>query len=130
MSNLELFRRRMNMARADTKGFNDMAAGPTRCSGQFLLDSAGEAEVQVNFPVKFSQKPLLSFSGELRSADMNTITRMPSLGVMVLSWIMEDNPPFSVLYTGAVLGVVSEGPPGQRMFVTWHMDGVAFSNPL
>ena len=59
---IERFRRRSNQLRMDQDSFSAMAAGPTRCSGQFLLDGMGEAEVQVSFPVKFSQNrfcPLL-----------------------------------------------------------------------
>lgn len=130
MSELELFRRRLNLAKANAEGFRDISAGPTRCSGQFMVDSSGELEAQILFPVKFSQKPLLSYAGELKEGDMLTSSRMPTLRMVVLSWILEDKPPFQSLYTGAVLGVVLDGPPGQRMLATWHMDGVAFSNPV
>lgn len=130
MSELELFRRRMNMMKANTVGFHDMSAGPTRCSGQFMVDSSGEVEAQILFPVKFSQKPLLSYAGELKDGDMLRPTHMPTLRMVVLNWILEDKPPFQSLYTGAVLGVVLDGPPGQRMLATWHMDGVAFFNPV
>lgn len=130
MSELELFRRRMNMMKADAAGLKDMSAGPTRCSGQFMVDSSGELEAQVLFPVKFSQKPLLSYAGELKEGDMLLATQMPTLRMVVFDWILEDKPPFQSLYTGAVLGVVLDGPPGQRMLATWHMDGVAFSNPV
>jgi len=34
------------------------------------------------------------------------------------------------MYTGAVLGIVTEGPVGSRVFAIWHMDGIAFSNPV
>lgn len=125
---LEHFRRRWNQQKADSWGLGAMSAGPTRCSGQFQLDGAGEAEVQITFPVSFSAKPLLSFSGEVRDGDILVSARMPSISMMVLRWTVEDNPPYSVLYTGAVLGVVTSGPPGTRMYATWHMDGTAFTN--
>lgn len=130
MNDLELFRRRMNRSKADAVGFGDMAAGPTRCSGQFLIDSTGEVEAQINFPVKFSQKPLLSYSGEVKEGYMLTDSKMPTISMVPVRWILEDNPPYSVLYTGVVLAVVTDGPPGQRLFATWHMDGPAFSNPV
>ena len=127
---IERFRRRSNQLRMDQDGFSAMAAGPTRCSGQFLLDGMGEAEVQVSFPVKFSQKPLLSFAAEIRDGDMLITTQMPTVSMVVLRWIIEDRPPYSNMYTGAVLGIVTEGPVGSRVFVIWHMDGIAFSNPV
>lgn len=127
---IERFRRRSNQLRMDQDGFSAMAAGPTRCSGQFLLDGTGEAEVQVSFPVKFSQKPLLSFAAEIRDGDMLITTQMPTVSMVVLRWIIEDRPPYSNMYTGAVLGIVTEGPVGSRVFAIWHMDGIAFSNPV
>jgi len=107
-----------------------MSAGPTRASGQFLLDGMGEAEVEVLFPVKFSEKPLLSFAAEIRDGDMLITSKMPTVSMVVLQWTIEDRPPFSNLYTGATLGVVADGPPSSRLFAIWHMDGMAYSNPV
>jgi hypothetical protein len=57
-------------------------------------------------------------------------TQMPTVSMVVLRWIIEDRPPYSNMYTGAVLGIVTEGPVGSRVFAIWHMDGIAFSNPV
>lgn len=130
MSELELFRRRLNMAKANNQGLRSMSAGQTRCSGQFMVDSSGEIEAQISFPVKFVDKPLLSYSGELREGDVNITSKMPTIRMIVTGWILEDRPPYQALYTGAVLGAVIDGPPGTRLLATWHMDGVAFSNPM
>lgn len=130
MSELERFRRKLNQDRFDTRGLSDMSAGPTRASGQFLLDGMGEVEVEVLFPVKFSEKPLLSFAAEVREGDLLIPAKMPSISMVVLKWRIEDIPPFSNLYTGATLGVVTKGPPGSRLFAIWHMDGTAYSNPV
>lgn len=127
---MDYFRRRMNRMRADSSGFSGLAAGPTRCSGQFILNGAGESEVQVVFPVSFSEVPRLSSGFEVREGDMLTPTKMPTMSMSVTRWIIEDRPPYSSLYTGAVLGVVVTGPKGQRVLVSWHMDGIAYSNPI
>lgn len=127
---IDRFRRRTNQIRMDREGFAALSAGPTRCSGQFMMDGMGEAEVPVTFPVKFSQKPLLSFSAEVRDGDPLITSMMPKVSMVVLRWIIEDRPPYSNLYTGAVLGVVTEGPFASRMLATWHLDGIAYSNPV
>ena len=53
---------------------------------------------------------------------------MPKISMVVLRWLIEDRPPYSNLYTGAILGVVAEGPPGSRLLGFWHMDGPAYSD--
>lgn len=127
---IDLFRRRMNQQRMDRDGFSALSAGPTRCSGQFLMDGMGEGEIQVSFPVKFADKPLFSFAAEIREGDTLIETFMPKISMVVLRWLIEDRPPYSNLYTGAILGVVAEGPPGSRLLGFWHMDGPAYSNPV
>lgn len=127
---IDFFRRRMNRIKANAEGFSDIAAGPTRCSGQFVLNGPGEAQVQLAFPVKFSDAPRLSSGFEVREGDMLTVTKMPTMTMSVVRWLIDDRPPYSNMYTGAVLGVVTTGPAGQRLLVTWHMDGTAYSNPV
>jgi len=127
---IDRFRRRTNQIRMDREGFATLFAGPTRCSGQFMMVGMGEAEVPTTFPVKFSQKPLLSFSAEIRDGDTLITSMMPKVSMVVLRWITEDRPPYSNMYTGAVLGVVTEGPVASRILITWHFDGTAYSNPV
>ena len=127
---LDRFRRQQNQFAAFGQGLMDMSAGPTRASGQFLLDGMGEAEVHVPFPVKFAEKPLFSYAAEIRDGDMLIATKMPVVTMVVTRWLLEDRPPFSNLYTGAIIGVVADGPTGSRLFAIWHMDGTAYANPV
>jgi len=131
MSNeIDRFRRKANSFRADTIGFGNLRAGPTRCSGKFFLDGMGEAQVPIQFPVKFEAPPSLSCSFEIKEGDMLTTAKLPTLSASVIKWTIEDRPPYSSLYVGATLGIVTTGPPGQRLIVEWHVDGNAFMNPM
>lgn len=99
------------------------------CSGQVRVNGAGEASFPVTFPVKFTEKPALSFGGEILAGDTIEQGLMPTANVIVLGWSTQDNPPVGRLYTGALLGVVTTGVTFQKMIVHWNMIGKAITSP-
>jgi len=99
------------------------------CSGQVRVNGAGEASFPVTFPIKFSEKPSLSFGGEILTGDTIEQGLMPTANVIVLGWSTQDTPPYGRLYTGAQLGVVTSGVTFQKMIVHWNMIGKALTSP-
>ncbi|NBR22237.1 MAG: hypothetical protein EBU08_00300 [Micrococcales bacterium] len=108
----------------------DAAAGPTRLTGEFLLMGAGEKRVPVDFPVSFSEKPLLTFGAELQEGAAVVDGKFPTVSVVVARWFTFERPPFSRLFSGAELMVVTTGSPTQQLIIHWHLDGVALTNPI
>lgn len=111
-------------------------ASPISIEGTFLVDGSGEASADIVFPVKFIERPNISFGGELH-LDTNPVAgQFPTISVVVNRWITD--PPAALTYTvatlklyfvGAQLLVVTTGPTSQRMWVHWTAKGRAIINP-
>jgi hypothetical protein len=126
IESLNAIRNKVRTQERTKEGIQDMSAGHTRVSGQFMLNAPGEAVI----PVKFSEKPTMSFGSEMRESDPLQPGFYPQLSCSVAGWFTEDSPPNLQLYTGCNLVVVMLGPPTLRMYVHWHMEGNAFTNPV
>lgn len=114
----------------DERGRDDMRAGYTNLAGEIRVNGAGESSLPITFPVKFTEKPLLTFGAEVIEGDAIRSGFMPWANVIVLSWITEEIPPVTRLYTGANLGVVSGGVPHQKMAIHWNLSGKAVADPI
>lgn len=101
-----------------------------RVQGLFHYDGAGEASVEVNFPVWFIEHPFPTFGGELAPNQSPTAGEFPTVSVVVLGWKMQDYPGGVSYYIGAYLGVVTTGPADQKMLVSWQVEGKALNNPI
>ena len=127
---MENLRRDVQNSKVLEETRSESAAGQTRLSGQLMLSNPGEKAVSVTFPFSFADKPLLSFGAEMRTGDEPVNGNFPTVSVVVGGWITVDNPPYSRLYNGCKLFIVTTGPPQQRLFVHWHLDGVAYSSDI
>lgn len=127
---MDAFRRRMNSAEATKAGNQSMAADFQSLTGQVRVNGSGESKATITFPISFSQKPLLTFGGEIQEGDRLDPGRMPTVSVVVLAWLTKERPPYSRLYTGAILGIVTGGPSWQKMIIHWKLDGIAYTNPV
>lgn len=108
----------------------DMGASKTKLTGELKVNGAGETQVQVTFPVKFTEKPFLSFGAELLEREPILPGFLPTISVVVLGWITEERPPTSRLYVGAKLAVVTGGAAYQKMSVHWTVEAMALGNPV
>jgi hypothetical protein len=100
-------------------------------SGEFLVDGVGALTREVRFPVSFIEKPLLSYGGNIESTPSNDIQDLPTISVIVMSYI-EDRSGIGgrVIYRGANLGVVVTGQTNQKMWIHWKFDAEALVNPV
>ena len=104
-------------------------------SGQFLLSGVGEATKAVKFPVKFIEKPLLSFGGELTENSSPVDGSFPTVSVVIGGWdleipgIVNQETPDRKYFVGATLLVVTTGV-SESMWIHWHVTGVAITNPV
>jgi hypothetical protein len=126
---VEKFRNSM-IAKDMTAAMSSAAAGPTTLTGEFLIKNSGEKRVPIDFPIAFSEKPLITFGAEVQEGDVIVDGFFPTVSVIVSRWITVENPPFSRIYRGCELAVVVTGAPTQKVIVQWQLTGVAFGNPI
>lgn len=94
------------------------------------VDGAGEVSVDVNFPVKFIEKPAISSgAAELRDGEVLTAGQFPTANCTVVKWVLDELDETRVYYVGAQLGVVTTGPESQKLTVHVSMEGRALRNP-
>ena len=127
MMSMELFRRRSQNRAISIADIEETSAGVTKLSGQIRVDSPGEVRVPLTFPAFFSEKPLLSFGGELKIGTQAVDGNFPTVSVVVGSWKISDSYPNILIYKGCELLVVTTGHPTQRMFIHWHLEGIAYN---
>lgn len=98
-------------------------------TGEFLIENTGESVRQVNFPVLFTEKPLMFFGSELYG---NTITdgSFPIVSTTVIQYLQRGDDSERRYFTGASLATRSSGPSGQKIWVHWMAVGKALSAPL
>jgi hypothetical protein len=96
--------------------------------GKFLVSGAGEATTFVQFPIRFSQKPLITTGGEIAN-DAAPITRgLPIVSAVVSGW-QTNRVNGRLYYTGVYLGSVVQGLGTLRVFVNWIATGRGVMNP-
>ena len=129
MANISQLRSQMRQENVSKAGIDAMAADITTLTGEIRVNGAGESRAQITFPLKFSQKPSLSFGGEIIEGDAILDGFMPTVNVVVLGWRTEERPPTSRLYIGADLGVVLGGVNHQKAIIHWTLVGKAITSP-
>lgn len=127
-NDIERLRRAINDTKATAEGLQDIAGGSTRLTGEFLLKSSGEKKIVLNFPVAFTDKPILTFSGEIPEGDVIVPGDFPMLSVLVSKWITRDVPPLSRVFIGCELALVVTGPSTQKLIIYWALDGNTIVN--
>jgi len=124
----ERLRRSLNDQQAAAEGLNDMAGGATTLTGEFLLKSSGEKKVVLNFPIEFTDKPILSFSAEIPEGDEIVDGNFPMVSALISRWITREKPPFSRTFVGCELAIVATGPSTQKMIFYWIFNGNTITN--
>lgn len=115
--------------RADLARVEAALIKPTRVTGFELTHGAGEATIEVKFPVWFVQKPSMSFGGELDEGEFVEEGKFPTVSVVVVSWVMAQKERDGGWFVGAALAVVTTGKDDQRMWVHWQAEAKAIANP-
>lgn len=109
----------------------EFSARPFIVSGQFSVTGAGELVKDINFPVTFTDKPLLSFGANMDENQIIVAGNFPTASVIVLKYKEKITPGTSTAsYTGASLIVVTTGMEDQIMWIHWQMSGTALVNPV
>lgn len=106
-----------------------MSGRPHRVQGHFTMNGAGEASIEVRFPVWFIEKPIFTFGGEMVEGESPTQTQYPTISVVVHRWILQEYPGDIHYFSGAILGPVSTGTEAQKLLVHWQCEGKALRNP-
>lgn len=120
---LSFERRRADVERAvSVQGQNFKASYFIDVSG------AGETAVDINFPVKFQERPGISFGGELATGSAVVAANYPTVSVVVGRWNISPNYNHEY-YIGAQLLIVVGGSANQRMTVHVHAEGKALVAP-
>jgi hypothetical protein len=90
---------------------------------------AGEALVDINFPVWFSQEPTVSQGGVLRPNTVLVQGNYPEFSIWVFRWKTRERNSH-VYYEGATLACVVKGDPDQRTTLHFLAQGPALQNPV
>lgn len=96
----------------------------------YFLDvkGTGGMTAEVNFPVKFQERPSVSFGGELGAGSPVTAGSFPTISVVVGQWKI--SPLYShQYYEGATLVIVVGGTVTQTMTVHFQAEGKALVSP-
>lgn len=89
---------------------------------------AGEARVEIGFPIIFTERPSFSYGGEMDVNQPLTAQSFPTVSAVVSEWITEGE--MQKKYKGAWVAMVTTGPSTQKMIVHLHFEGKAFRNPV
>jgi|GEM_PF-4063342 len=128
MGSIERFRNSLNSEKSSFEGIQDVSGGPTSIFGEILIRGTGEKIVEVSFPSAFTEKPIMSFGGEINEPELLVPKQFPTVSVLVAGWITREAPPFSRLFTGCRLCIVTTGPQTQKLVVYWSMNGPTITN--
>lgn len=114
---------------AEKSRVEDQIATVHSIDGLFMITGSGEASVFVNFPVKFIERPNLSFGFELDPSAVVAAGSYPSVSAVIGGWAKE-GPSNKRTFTGATILVVSTGPVTQKIWVHWTASAKATTNPF
>lgn len=94
--------------------------------------TTGEATVDIEFPVVFTEKPVFTYGGELDKNHRATAGSYPEITAVVVDWntvgaiegVTEGR------YVGATVDTVTKGQANQNILLHYSFKGKAMRNPL
>jgi hypothetical protein len=104
--------------------------------GVIALTGTGEATVDVNFPVRFIEKPVLVGGGGAADNQRIVVGEYPRWNVGVLRWhrVIDEEFPDQPTYKGCTLLIIVEGATQDATtFLSeayWSARGKALNNPI
>src|SRR5690606_6232292 len=114
-----------NQAQAD-----EFASRVFTVSGERLVDGIGEVVVDVNFPVSFTQKPLMQYGSELDANQTVSDGSFPTVGVTVLRYNIKRGDLDQLYYIGATLAISITGSSSQKTWLHYHVSGKGITNSI
>jgi hypothetical protein len=116
--------------RMDVKRQDDSTPKVTRVSGRVLIQGVGQILTDVNFPVWFSERPIVSFGCELDENFQPVTGSFPTADVCVVNWTKENSSQgFEGYFRGCQLALTVTGSADQQLWVHWTMEAKALRGP-
>lgn len=117
--------------REDVRRIDSMTVKVTRVSGRVLVVGAGEASVDIEFPIVFCEMPIFNFGAALADGHSPLAGSFPTISAVVSTWEIEGaGPGVTGRYTACGLAIVAGGQEDQQMWLHYSFEGKAIRNPL
>lgn len=103
----------------------------TKVTGRVRIIGNGETSIAITFPVTFTDRPAFSSGWELAENQVSVLVggSLPTVVTGLAGWNRVEKVQGLYHYTGATLIVVTTNNP-RYLFVHWHMEALAFQNPI
>ena len=123
------FRQRFNQEKTSMANITSVVATTAEVPARLAINSKGEAQGTIMFPVKFTTQPYFTYGFELQEGEGIIPGRRPSGSAYVEEWIKVERLPNTVFYVGAKVYAVTDGLQYQKMILNALFSGTALSNP-
>lgn len=95
--------------------------------GFVAISGEGESVAEIQFPIKFLEKPVFTVGFELADNVPLEWGSFPQCSATVATWMIEP-PDISPLYVGAIVGIVTSGV--SRSVLHYRFEARSFTNPV
>lgn len=123
--------------RRDVERVNAMVAKDTTATGRILIVGTGDCQIEILFPVSFSNRPFFACGQALddeEGPEQEVLAgHYPKLDATVIHWnkVRAVEGAFAGYYIGCTLACHVDGSgPDQRLWLDWQFRGVAIRNPI
>lgn len=101
----------------------------TQVEAKVRVVGSGETRATIDFPVLFSDKPIMTFGGELVGNSTAEAGNYPVISVMVDNWDTVERSDDREYYRGCEVLIVALGKENQRVDAHVLFEGMAFRDP-
>lgn len=129
MQNINQFRKRLVNEQTRANDLQSIKGDISVVPGRVMINNAGEAYIDINFPVRFVDLPNFTSGFETQEGQGIIEGQMPTGTAHVSAWKTIERLPVSVFYTGAKIQVVTTGQFYQKMILNFSFTGTAITNP-
>ena len=118
--------RRANIERVRRSGVHE-----TKNLDRILIEGTGDVRRDIHFNVRFIERPVPSFAGEMEHGQEPRNGNFPGVSVVVVRWITEGPGDAATqrFYVGAEVAIETWGLTSQKMWVHLKFEGRALTNP-
>lgn len=122
--------RGLQQQKADLEQFQDIGGGVYTCKFFCPIKPAGEAVTQIKFPVRYVEKPLMTFGFEMAPNQILTPGKYPTACASVHSWKYGRRQDYGAkYYDGCTLVLVTTGDNALSGIFHINFNGKAMRNP-
>jgi hypothetical protein len=108
---------------------NDVVGRVFAVTGEVGVRGPGEVVQQVSFPVRFIERPVVTFGAGVEGGQCPVANSFPRCDAVVVNWLTEGEEN-RLLFRGARIAVHTSGPDEQVLFIGYRMEGKALVNPI